>query len=166
MIQARRLAALLPLLCAFIPARAASPLDLDAGLRAAIHDDNYKLGVGGELGAVSPATPVWDLGLHLNYTHFTSKVPEAIGDVDEWGGYVTAYFKPAIDQGFSLRLGPHVGYAKIGSSYLDVGGDVMAVFKATPVLSFYGAFIPSWMVGSGGQALVRIGLGLEYNTGK
>lgn len=166
MINARRTAALFSCLCLpLLPSRAAA-VDLDAGLRAAIYDDTYKLGVGGELGLVAPAAPLWDLGLHLNYTSFTSKVPETAGDETELGGYVTAYYKPAIDQGFSLRLGPHIGYAKIGSNYLDLGGDAMAVFQASPVLNFYGAFIPSWMIGSNGQSLFRIGFGVEYRMGK
>ena len=164
MIYARRLAALFPLLClAVIPARA---VDLDAGLRASIYDDNYKLGVGGELGAVKSLSPAWDMGLHLNYSHFTSKAPQSVASVNEYGGYVAVYFLPAIDQGFSLRIGPHIGYSKIENHFLDLGGDAMAIFKATPTLSFYGAFIPSFLIGKGGESLFRVGLGVEYSTGK
>jgi hypothetical protein len=171
MINARRLAALLPFLClALIPARAIAGADLDAGLRAAIFDDNHKLGVGGELGVVVPASASWDLGLHLDYTGFTSKIPETVDDATELGGYVAAYFKPVLDQGFSLRLGPHVGYSHLAGQptqghYVDLGGDVMAVFKISQAFSFYGAFIPSFLIGSDTQSLFRIGLGLEFHTG-
>ncbi|MDB5050014.1 MAG: hypothetical protein JWO30_3085 [Fibrobacteres bacterium] len=167
MIKARRLAALLPFLglaLALVPTRAIAGVDLDGGVRAAIFDENYKLGVGGELGVIAPAAALWDLGLHLNYTHFKSKT-ETLDDATELGGYVAAYYKPALDQGFSLRLGPHIGYSELEGHFLDLGGDVMAVFKITPALSFYGAFIPSFLIGSDTQSLFRIGLGLEYHTG-
>lgn len=164
MMNARRLAALLPFLClAAVPARA---VDLDAGLRASIYDDSYKLGKGVELGVVDPLSPVWDLGVHLNYSYYTSKIPETLKDASEFGGYVALYFRPALDQDFSLRIGPHIGYAKIENHFADVGGDAMAVFKATPTLSFYGAFIPSFLIGKGGESLFRVGLGVEYSTGK
>ena len=59
-----------------------------------------------------------------------------------------------------------MGYAKIENHFADVGGDVVAIFKATPALSFYGAFIPSYLIGKGGETLFRVGLGVEYSTGK
>ncbi|MEO7427564.1 MAG: hypothetical protein ABI036_20435 [Fibrobacteria bacterium] len=168
MLNARRLAALLPFLClAAAPLRvSAGPVDLDAGLRASIYDDNYNLGVGGELGLVFPSASAWDFGLHLNYSHFDSKVPEILKDLSEYGGYAAAYFKPTMNQAFSMRLGPHLGYAYIAVHYVDVGGDAVVLFKATPSLTFYSAFIPSFMIGKDGQTLVRIGLGLEYNAGR
>jgi hypothetical protein len=170
MIKACRLTALLPFLCLAALAPKATAIDLDLGLRASIYDENYKLGVGGELGAIVSATANMDLGLHLNYTSFRTKT-ETIDDANEFGGYVTAYFHPAIDQGFSLRIGPHIGYSAIGSSdnresYLDLGGDVMAVFKATNTLNFYAAFIPAFMIGPDPQSLIRIGFGLQYSMGK
>jgi hypothetical protein len=144
----------------------AAPLDLDAGLRAAIYDDNYKLGVGGELGAVTSMTASADLGLHLNYTHFAPKT-DTWTAADEFGVYAAWYFRPALDQGFSLRIGPHVGYAHIKDHYLDLGGDLMAVFGATPSTSFYATFVPSYLlIGENSQSLVRIGFGVEYHTGK
>ncbi len=162
------LAALLPFLCfaaAGSPAMAHS-MTLDAGLRASIYDDNYNLGTGGELGLLVPASPAWDFGLHLNASHYASKLPETIGSTNEYGGYVTAYYKPSIDQFFSMRMGPHLGYAKIENDFIDVGGDIMAVLKTTEALDIYVAFIPSFMIGKAGQTLVRIGIGLEYNLGK
>jgi hypothetical protein len=170
MIKACRLTALLPFLCLAALAPKATAIDLDLGLRASIYDENYKLGVGGELGVIMPATAAIDLGLHLNYTNFRAKT-ETFVDATELGGYVTAYFHPAIDQGFSLRLGPHIGYSALGNSdnresYLDLGGDVMAVFQATPMFSFYAAFIPSFLIGPDSQSLIRIGLGLQYSMGK
>jgi hypothetical protein len=165
MIPIRRLAALLPLLClAFIPKRAEA-LELDGGLRAVIWNDDYKLGWGGEVGAIRKANEKWELGLHLNYTHFTSKVPESVNDADELGGYIAAYFTPSIDQGFTIRIGPHVGYANLESHYLDLGADAQAVFKVANLWSFYTAFIPSFLIGSDDQALFRIGLGLQYHVG-
>ena len=168
MMKARHLAALLPLLClAAAPLRSlAGPLDVDAGLRGSIYDDKYDLGKGGELGILRPASPAWDLGLHLNFSHYPTKVPDTYPSVKEYGGYVAAYFRPAIEQVFSLRLGPHIGYAKISGSYLDLGGDVMVIFKTTPALDIYAAFIPSFMIGKNAQTLVRVGVGVEYHTGK
>lgn len=161
MIKARRLAALSTLFA--LSTAWTAPLDLDAGLRAAIYDDNYDLGVGGELGAVVPAGPKWDLGLHLNYTHFASKTIRA--DADEFGGYVAAYFLPAFDQSFSVRLGPHIGYSHIESHFLDLGMDAMVVFKVAPQTKFYATFVPSYLVGENGQQLTRIGFGVEYGVG-
>jgi hypothetical protein len=136
----------------------------DLGLRADIYDENYELGVGGELGAIVPSGDNWDFGLHLNYTHFAPQT-ENWEAADEFGGYVAAYWKPKIDQAFWLRIGPHLGYSHVVGHYADLGGDVMAVFKTTPALDFYAAFIPSFFVGEHPQAMVRIGLGLEYHAG-
>lgn len=161
MIKARHLAALSTLFV--LSAAWAAPLDLDAGLRAAIYDDDYDLGVGGSLGVVTSAAPKWDLGLHLNYTHFASKTIRE--DADEFGAYVVAYFLPAIDQGFALRLGPHIGYSKIESHFLDLGLDAMVVFKVAAQTKFYATFVPSYLVGENGQQLFRIGFGVEYGVG-
>lgn len=165
--SARRLAVLSCFLCAFPAARAAlaAPMDLDVGLRASIYDENYKLGLGGEIGAVVNTTPKWDMGLHLNYTRFRPKT-DAWDAANEFGGYLSFYYKPEIDQGFRLRIGPHVGYANIENHYLDLGADVMAVFDIKPGMKFYGAFIPCFMIGEEGQSLIRIGLGMEFGPGK
>lgn len=159
---------LLRLLClaALVPAMAAAaaPLSWDLGLRAAIFDENYKAGVGGEAGVIMPASDGWDLGLHLNYTHFAPKTDNWVA-ADEMGAYVGAYYKPKIDQAFWLRIGPHIGYSRIGDyNYVDIGGDVMAVFKTTPTLDMYGAFIPSFVAGENGQLLVRVGFGIQYHA--
>jgi hypothetical protein len=155
--------ALAALLClAPFPASAAPVLDL--GLRAAIYDENYELGVGAELGVIAASSETWDFGLHLNYTRFEPQT-ENWTAANEFGGYVAAYWKPKIDQAFWLRLGPHLGYSYLVDHYADLGGDVMAVFKTTPALDFYAAFIPSFFVGEHPQAMVRIGLGLEYHAG-
>lgn len=161
-----KLMRLLPLLtAAFLPA-AAAPVDLDAGLRAAIWNDNYKLGVGGELGAVAELGKV-DLGLHLNYTHFSTK-NLTFSDVDEMGGYVALYLLPPIDQSFTLRIGPHVGASYIEKTFLDLGGDLDAIFQVNPKFSFYAAFVPAYIIdfkGEDSEALVRIGLGIEFHPG-
>lgn len=146
-----------------LAAAAGAPVAWDLGLRAAIYDENYKAGVGGELGAILSASDGWDLGLHLNYTHFAAKT-EHWDSVDEMGGYIGAYYKPKIDQAFWLRIGPHIGYAKVYDHYVDIGGDVMAVFKATPTLDIYGAFIPAFFAGKDGQTLIRVGFGIEYHA--
>jgi hypothetical protein len=144
-------------------AGAAGPLDLNAGLRAAIYDENYKLGYGLELGLVQNLSPVFDLGLHLNYTRFNEKTPEW-GDTDELGGYATAYYIPTLaDQPFEARLGPHVGGTRVDESWhLDLGGDAMVLFKVADMTKFYAAFIPSYLVGKESQGLIRIGFGIEY----
>ena len=136
--------ALAALLCLAPVFAAAAPI-LDLGLRADIYDDNYKLGVGGELGVIVPANESWDFGLHLNYNHFAPQ-NDGLSAADELGGYATAYWKPKIDQAFWLRLGPHVGYSHIVNHYLDLGGDAMAVFKTTPALDFYAVVVPSFLV--------------------
>ncbi len=162
----RLLVAWLPLLAMPIVADPflSGPIDYDAGLRAVIYDDLYKLGLGAEVGAVSGLNPNWDVGLHLNYTHFRPKT-ESWPAISEYGGYVTAYYLPTLDQDFSLRLGPHIGYAHVYDSYLDIGGDLMAVFKLNPTTSLYANFVPSYFLGSNSQALVRVGLGVHYRTG-
>ena len=160
----RSLAAALTFLCLAPWAARAAVINYDLGLRASIYDENYKAGVGAELGAIASATANWDLGLHLNYTHFAAKT-ENWDDANEMGGYVGAYYKPKIDQAFWLRIGPHIGYAKIIKNYVDVGADVMAVFKATPSLDFYGTCIPAFMAGPGGQLLIRFGFGVEFHAG-
>jgi hypothetical protein len=157
---------LLPLLTlAFLPAAAAT-LDLDGGLRASIWNDNHKLGVGGELGAIAGLGKV-DLGLHLNYSHFASKNP-SFSDVDELGGYVALYLLPPLDQTFQLRVGPHVGAAYLDKTFLDVGGDLAVVFQVSPAMRFYADFVPAYFIdfkGSDSEALVRVGLGLEFRLG-
>ncbi len=164
MMNPRRLAASITCLCLAPLAAFPAPLNLDLGLRASIYDENYKAGIGGELGLIAAATDGWDLGLHGNYSRFRKKT-ENFPNANEFGGYVGAYYKPKIDQAFWLRIGPHIGYSKIVENYVDIGGDVMAVFKATPSLDFYGAFIPAFFAGPNGQMLIRVGLGLEYHAG-
>ncbi len=158
-----RHSALATLLCLSPFLASAAPV-WDLGVRADIYDENYELGVGGELGVIAPSSETWDFGLHLNYTHFSPQT-ENWTSAEEYGGYVAAYWKPKIDQAFWLRLGPHAGYSYINNHYADLGGDVMAVFKTTPALDFYAAFIPSFFVGKHSQAMIRIGLGLEYHAG-
>lgn len=142
---------------------AAADVAWNLGLRASVYDENYKMGVGGEAGAVMTSSEKWDLGLHLNYSHFAPKT-ENWEAADEFGGYVGAYYKPKIDQAFWLRIGPHIGYANVVEHYVDIGGDVMAIFKATPSLDIYGAFVPSFFAGKNGQTLFRVGLGIEYHS--
>jgi hypothetical protein len=154
--------ALAALLC-LAPVLAAAAPSWDAGLRADIFDDNYKLGVGAELGVITPVNDGWDFGLHLNYGHFEAQT-EGLDAADEFGGYVALYWKPKIDQAFWLRLGPHVGYSFVVNHYLDLGGDAMAVFKTTPTLDFYAVVVPSFFVGKNAQAMTRIGLGLQYHA--
>jgi hypothetical protein len=150
------------LLC-LAPVFAAAAPNWDAGLRADIFDDNYKLGVGGELGVIAPANAGWDFGLHLNYNHFEAQT-DGWKAAEEFGGYVALYWKPQIDQAFWLRLGPHVGYSHIVNHYVDLGGDAMAVFKTSPSIDFYAVVVPSFFVGKGAQAMTRIGLGLEFHA--
>jgi len=154
--------ALAALLCLAPFLAAAAPV-WDLGLRADIYDDNYKLGVGGELGAIVPANDDWDFGLHLNYGHFEPQ-HDGLSATDELGAYVAAYWKPKIDQAFWLRLGPHVGYSHVADHYVDLGGDAMAVFKTTPALDFYAVVVPSFFIGKNSQAMTRIGLGLQYHA--
>lgn len=159
------LAALAALACLALPSavRAAGPLDLNAGLRSAIFDENYKLGYGLELGLVQNLSPVFDVGLHLNYTRFNEKTPEW-GDTDELGGYATAYYIPTLaDQPFEARLGPHIGGTRVVDSWhLDLGGDAMVLFQVADKTKFYASFIPSYLIGKESQGLIRIGFGIEY----
>lgn len=159
-----RFARLLPaaLLTALALPALAAPIDFDAGLRASIWKEDYKLGVGGELGAVAPLG-AGDLGLHLMYNHFA---PKSTGwsAVDEMGGYLAWYFLPAIDQLFKLRIGPHIGGAYIDhATSLDLGGDADAVFDVTQSMRFYAAFVPSFFIGKDPQSMFRVGLGVEFH---
>ena len=157
--------ALAAFLCLF-PLLAAAAPTWDLGARADIYEENYKLGVGAELGLILPANPGWDFGLHLNYGHYEPQNDGVVDAADEFGGYVAAYYKPKIDQAFWLRLGPHLGYAHIVDHFADLGGDVMAVFKATPTVDFYATIIPSLLIGGDTQPLIRIGLGVEITPGR
>lgn len=162
MISARALS----LLAAMAVSAVAGPLDLDAGLRASIYDDNYKLGVGASLGLVQNLGPKFDLGLHLNYSRFRAKTVDW-EDVNEMGGYLTAYMIPTLaDQPFEMRLGPHAGASLLGDDwYADLGADVMAVFQVAEKTRFYAAFIPGYFLGKDSQAMIRIGFGIEYRLG-
>lgn len=155
--------ALAALLCLVPFLGAAGPV-LDAGLRASIFDERYKLGLGGELGALVPAGADWDWGGHLNYSHFAAQIA-GTESAEEFGGYLAAYFKPRIDQVFWLRLGPHLGYAHVDGHFLDLGGDAMAVFKASPNVDWYAAVVPSLFIGPSIQSMIRIGMGVELRTG-
>ena len=150
-------------MAAFALPAAAGPLDLDAGLRASIYDDNYKLGVGAELGLVQNLGPKFDLGLHLNYSRFRAKT-SGWEDINETGGYLAAYFIPTLaDQPFELRIGPHAGAALLGDAWhADLGGDFVAVFTIADNTRFYGAFIPSFFLGESSNSMFRIGFGIEY----
>lgn len=155
-----RRTALAAFLC-LAPFLAAAAPALDLGLRASIYDENYELGVGGNLGIIATAGEKWDLGAHLNYAHFAPQ--SANWDAaEEIGGYLAAYYKPKIDQAFWLRLGPHLGYAYLVDHYVDLGADVMAVFKVARQWDFYAAFVPGYHIGADSQPMIRIGLGLEY----
>lgn len=154
--------ALAALVC-LMPCLAAAAPAWDVGLRASIWDDNYKLGIGGELGAIAPASANWDFGLHLDYSYFAPQHEDALDPVNELGGYVAAYYKPKIDQAFWLRIGPHIGYSHADDHNLDLGGDVQAVFKATPGMDFYATVIPSFFVGPNSQPMIRIGLGAQFH---
>lgn len=165
MIRIRAFASLtLPLLLALpCPSLAAGLLAADGGFRLAIYDENYKRGLGAELGLVQALGPSFDAGLHLNYTHFAAKTIDW-PDRTEAGGYLTAYLRPAIkDQPFEVRLGPHAGAALIADAWhADLGGDAQVVFRATDRLQIYGAFVPSYMLGEHSQLLVRVGLGVQF----
>jgi hypothetical protein len=136
----------------------------DAGPRATIYDDNFKMGLGGEFGAINALNSDWDYGAHLNYTYFRPKTTTWTS-AQEFGGYGTLYYLPKLDQPYSLRLGPHFGFSYIRDFYLDVGGDLMAYFPVQAQTQFYVAFIPAFFIGKHSQALVRVGIGLEYHPG-
>lgn len=146
-----------------LPAAALGPLDVDGGLRAAIYDDNYDLGVGGTLGLVQNLGAKSDLGLHLNYTRFSAKTV-GWSDIAEYGFYVTAYFVPTLtNQPFEVRLGPHVGASVVDEYWhADLGGDASVVFQTTESIRFYAAFTPSYLLGEESGGLIRIGLGLQF----
>ncbi len=139
-------------------------MDYDAGLRVSIYDENYKMGLGGELGLIAPVDSNWSLGLHLNATLFRAKT-ETWVDVNEYGGYITGYYNPHVNQPFTLLLGPHLGYAKIADHNFDLGADLMATFLIKPTLNFYANFVPSMMIGKDSQSLIRFGIGLQYRMG-
>jgi hypothetical protein len=139
-------------------------IKLDLGLRASIYDDNYEKGLGGELGMTKGMNSDWVLGLHLNYTYFRAKT-ELWDPVQEFGGYLTAYYLPKTDLDFSLQLGPHLGFSHVYNNYIDVGGDLMASFQVQPQTHLYVAFVPAFFIGTNSQALIRIGIGAEYNPG-
>lgn len=152
------LAAVLPL-----PAAALGPLDVDGGLRAAIYDDNYDLGVGGSLGLVQNLGAKSDLGLHLNYTRFTAKTV-GWSDINEYGFYLTAYWVPTLtNQPFEVRLGPHAGASVVDEFWhADLGGDASVVFQTSESIRFYATFAPAYLLGEEGGGLIRIGLGLQF----
>lgn len=164
MIPARALR-LMASLSALLPLTAAAlgPLDVDGGFRAAIYDDNYKLGVGGTLGLVQNLGPKSDLGLHLNYTRFRA---ETVGwsDINEYGFYVGAYYVPTLaNQPFEVRLGPHVGASLVDESWhADLGGDASVVFQTSDRTRFYATFIPAYFLGDHGGGFIRLGFGVQY----
>jgi hypothetical protein len=140
------------------------PLDIDAGFRVSIYDENYKMGLGGELGLVTPVDSNWSVGLHLNTTLFNAKT-KSWDDAYEYGGYITAYYNPHVNQPFTLLLGPHLGFAKIIYHYFDLGADLKALFLINPKMNCYVNFIPAMMVGNNSQSLIRLGLGMQYRMG-
>jgi len=145
----------------------AIPVDFDAGFRGVISEEKYDMGLSGELGVITPIDSSWEAGLHLNYTHFRPHT-EIGGTADEWGGYVTAYFLPTLDQPFRLRLGPHIGINFMSDDFtsgnsLDLGGDVMAFVPVKNNYKIYACFAPSFIIGSYTQAIYRIGFGVEYH---
>jgi hypothetical protein len=165
-----RTLSLLTLTAVAMTVPAAAGIDFDAGLRASIWNDNHKLGVGGELGAIAKLGKV-DLGLHLNYSHFAGK--DGWPDANETGGYVALYLLPPLDQAFQLRIGPHVGATYIdpvapdAKIFLDLGGDVAAVFKVSPKMNFYAAFIPGYLLdfdGKDSESLFRVGFGVQLHA--
>ncbi len=143
---------------------AAGGLELDGGFRVSIYDDNYKKGLGLEFGAIHGASTNSDFGVHLNYTRFDNKT-ESFTPVNEFGGYLTWYYLPQIEQIFTVRVGPHIGLSKIRTWYGDVGADGIVQFEVTPVLHLYGSLIPSFFIGENSQVLFRVGLGVQYRVG-
>jgi hypothetical protein len=142
----------------------AGTLVYDAGVRASIFDENYKLGWGLDAGAVKGIHSDWDAGIHFNYTHYRNKRSNWT-PADEIGGRVSAYYLPKVDQIFSVKVGPHFGYSRIRSNYIDIGGDLLLIFKVNPKTQVVAAFIPGLFIGTHSQALVRLGLGMQYNPG-
>lgn len=167
MIPARALC-LLAALPVFLsaPASALGPLDVDGGLRTGIYDENYKLGVGASLSLLQNLGPKSDVGLSLNYLRFRAKTV-GWSDINEFGGYVTAYFVPTLtNQPFEVRLGPHLGASMLdGLWHADLGGDASVVFKVSDMARFYAAFIPAYLLGEESGGLIRIGFGLQYRLG-
>ncbi len=158
----RLLLACLPLL--YLPAAAASTWSYDAGPRATIYDDNFKLGWGAAFGAIRNLNTDWDFGCHLNYTHFRPKT-STWTSAEEIAGYGALYYLPKLDQPYAMRLGPHLGFSFIRDFYVDLGGDMMVFFPVQAQTQFYLAFIPSYFIGKNSQALVRVGIGVEYHPG-
>jgi len=145
----------------------ALPVEFDAGFRGVISEEKYDMGLSGELGAIAPVDSKWEVGLHLNYTHFRPH-SETGGTADEWGGYVTAYYLPTIDQPFSLRLGPHIGTNYMSDDFsrglsLDFGGDAMVFVPIKNNFKVYVCFAPSFIIGSYTTSIYRIGFGVEYH---
>lgn len=144
-------------------------LDYDAGFRAAIYDENYNLGLGGELGAIANLNSAWDAALHLNYSHYSART-QTWSPADEYGGYLTAYYLPNLDQPFRLRIGPHLGTNYITSTlftnlFLDIGADMMAAIPVAKNFKAYASFSPSFLIGSEMQSIYRIGVGIEFCPG-
>lgn len=142
----------------------AAPMDLDAGLRASIWDENYDLGVGGELGLIYPASPAVDLGLHLNYTQYTAKTVD-FEDVQEMTAYIGLYFVAYDDGSLRFRIGPHAGGGTFDGWAVDLGGDATAVFKIMEKTSIYATFIPAYIIGANSQGVFKVGFGVEYRIG-
>lgn len=142
---------------------AAGPLDVDGGLRGSIYNDNYKLGLGAQLGLIQALGEKADVGLHLNYSRYRHKTVD-FPDFNEFGGYVTLYYDPHIqDQPFEIRLGPHVGGAKLrGGWHVDIGGDAQVLFDVNEKMRAYGAFSPGYVLGANEGGLIRVGLGIQY----
>ncbi|MDB5050859.1 MAG: hypothetical protein JWO30_3930 [Fibrobacteres bacterium] len=133
-------------------------------------NDAYRPGIGVN-GFVASELPfaagagAGGLGVRADYEHYRIEGDVAGPDLNEGGlallgmlGPNGAYFNP--------RVGGHVGYTRLrDNNYLNLGPDVTADYKFTPVVGVHALVTPSWYINQDRSNYfgTKLGLGVVVN---
>ncbi len=174
-----RIASLFTLVATFTTTEAAQgDWTLEAAAQAIIWDEKYDLGLGGQLGVIRGLSERTDLSVAFQYGYYTPQIPDVNQTVTSYGGLVTYFFAPEIE-GFTPKLGVHVGYSTFSSPtvpnaftegdterrhYFQFGGEGQLVFDVGENLKFFTMMSPSYLIGPNPGFTFRIGLGLQYRV--
>lgn len=149
----------------------AAELKVGAGATTgALDNEDYHLGYGaiGNLAVEQPLgmmteTQLAIRGNYLNYQPEDNTPGEAL---DQAGVNLAALVGPS---GMVLepKVGGHVGYDRFeGDNFLDLGADVLAAFKITPMVELQATVTPTWLMNQDDtDYLTKVALGVQWTPG-
>ena len=135
------------------------------GASGALYDNNYHLGYG-VAGSVGSSNGMSDVAIKADYLNYQSESGYGNGSLNEGGVGLTALVGPNTVY-LQPKVGGHVGYTRFESTnYLDVGPDISATLKLTPMVGIQAAVTPTWLINDNGNDYrTRASLGLQWTPG-